>query len=51
MNRMLKGDLSSDNQEKFAERCRQALEKSYGTEIPMPKRKSKRLRFFKRGVF
>lgn len=48
---MLRSDLNTNDQEKLAESCRQALEKSYGSEIPMPKPKSERCRFFKRGVF
>jgi hypothetical protein len=51
MNFMLKGDMSANSKDKLAEKCRQALEKSYGMEIPMPKRKSERRRLFKRGVF
>lgn len=47
---MLKGDMSANSKEKLTERCRQALEKSYGMEIPMPKRKTERHRLFKRGV-
>jgi len=48
---MLKGDMKANSQEKLAERCRKALEKSYGMEIPMPKSKPKRHRLFKRGVY
>jgi hypothetical protein len=38
---MTEKKYSANQQDIFAEKCRQALEKSYGMKVPMPKRQSK----------
>jgi hypothetical protein len=41
--------LNDSQQVKLAERCRKALEKSYGMPVPMPKRGSKSQAVFEKG--
>jgi hypothetical protein len=43
---MLKGEFKIKKEQDLSEKCRKALEKSFGTSIPMPNSLSKKSRFY-----